>query len=161
MSGLTKLELHERLLLAVGVTRGWVTEVPLVLNLRQIAVPLAVWAFTLTSPPGGRHPTESKIQLIVPGQDRRGRGNFSGPSGAFKLLVGVHPTEDLFVLWDCYLHRNFAYSKNVQVRAPVLWDATVAGIAITTRHIDDGVEAIIAARGDHLVEAIKHRINIQ
>lgn len=161
MPALAKEELHERFLEAVGVHVGWLTDVPLVVRVPEIAVPLAVWAFTLTSPPGGRHPSESKIQLIMPGQGRQEHGNLEGPEGAFKLLVGIHPTEDLFVLWDAYRHRNFAYSKNVQVRGPVLWDAQIYGLATSTRQLASGRETIIAARSDHLVAAIKQRINTE
>jgi hypothetical protein len=156
-----KPKLHERILAALGVRpdAGSVDAVPLLLTIPQVAVPLAVWAFTLTKPPGGRHPAESKIQLIVPGQGRRERGNFSGPLGRFKLLVGVHPDEDLFVLWDAYLQRDFAYSKNVQVRGPLLWDASVSGIATGTRRVGGSQETVIVARGDHLGKAIKLRID--
>jgi hypothetical protein len=159
--GLTKPELHERILSALGVRpdEESVNTVPLLMTIPQVAVPLAVWAFTLTHPPGGRHPAESKIQLIVSGQERRGRGNFSGPQGWFKLLIGVHPDEDLFVLWDAYKQRDFAYSKNVQVRGPLLWDASVSGIATGTRRVGGSQEMVIVARGDHLGKAIKLRID--
>jgi hypothetical protein len=159
--GLTKPELHERILAALGVCPEGksLDAVPLLMTIPKVAVPLAVWAFTLTHPPGGRHPAESKIQLIVPGQARGERGNFSGPQGWFKLLIGVHPDEDLFVLWDAYKQRNFAYSKNVQVRGPLLWDASVSGIAAGTRRVGGSQETVIVARGDHLGKAIKLRID--
>jgi hypothetical protein len=158
---LTKLELHERILTALGVRPHGesMDTVPLLVTIPQVAVPLAVWAFTLTNPPGGRHPAESKIQLILPGQGRGERGNFSGPQGRFKLLVGVHPDEDLFVLWDAYKQRDFAFSKNVQVRGPLLWDASVSGIASGTRRVGGSQETVIVARGDHLARAIKLRID--
>jgi restriction-modification system family protein len=158
--GLSKRELHDRVLAALG-TSGWLDDVPLLVTVREIVVPLAIWAFTLTNPPGGRHPAESKIQLIMPGQDRREPGNFGGPVGSFKLLVGVHPTDDLFVLWDAYKHRDFAYSKNVQVRGPLLWDASVSGLATGTRRLSAGRETVIVARNDHLIDAIKQRIGTE
>jgi hypothetical protein len=159
--GLTKPELHERILAALGVSPNGesVNAVPLLMTIPQVAVPLAVWAFTLTHPPGGRHPAESKIQLIVAGQGRGRRGSFSGPPGRFKLLVGVHSDEDLFVLWDAYKQRDFAYSKNVQVRGPLLWDASLSGIATGTRRVGGEQETVIVARGDHLGKAIKVRID--
>jgi hypothetical protein len=158
--GLSKRELHDRVLAAMG-TGGWLDDVPLLVTVPEIVVPLAIWAFTLTSPPGGRHPAESKIQLIMPGQERHELGNFEGPIGSFKLLVGVHPTDDLFVLWDAYKHYDFAYSKNVQVRGPLLWDASVSGLAKGTRRLSTGRETVIVARGDHLVDAIKQRIGTE
>jgi hypothetical protein len=159
--GLSKRELHERFLHALGVLNAdsAMDDVPLLLSLPTIAVPLAVWAFTLTNPPGGRHPAESKIQLIMPGQQRDQRGQFDGPVGRFKLLIGVHPSDDLFVLWDAYKQRDFGYSKNVQVRGPLLWDASVDGIATGDRELATGHETVIVARGDHLVDAIKQRID--
>jgi hypothetical protein len=160
LPGLSKAELHERLLEALGTepAEGTLADVPLLIKVRQVAVPLAVWAFTLTSPPGGRHPAESKIQLIVPEQSKGERGNFQGPVGSFKLLVGVHPTEDLFVLWDAYKQTDFGYSKNVQVRGPLLWDASVSGIAVGTRDLASGPETVLVARSDHLADAVKRRI---
>jgi restriction-modification system family protein len=158
--GLTKAELHERLVVALGarVEPGSLDDVPLLIGVSQIAVPLAIWAFTLTNPPGGRHPAESKIQLIMPEQGRGEPGNFEGPVGSFKLLVGVHPGEDLFVLWDAYKYKDFAWSRNVQVRGPLLWDASVSGMATGTRNLATGLETVIVARGDHLIEAVKQRI---
>lgn len=160
MPALSKRTLHQLLLDALGVSTNTesVGDVPLLVNLPQVAVPLAVWAFTLTNPPGGRHPAESKIQLIMPGQGRGELGNFDGPPGVFKLLVGVHPDDELFVLWDAYKQKNFSWSKNVQVRGPLLWDASVAGIATGERRLGGGSETVIVARADRLVEAIKQRI---
>jgi hypothetical protein len=157
---LTKTELHERLIAALGVRDAPTSleDVPLLLEVPRIAVPLAIWAFTLTSPPGGRHPAESKIQIIVPGQGRGQRGNFVGPPGRFKVLAGVHAAEDLFVLWDAYKYKDFAWSRNVQVRGPLLWDASVSGMALGTRNLAAGAETVIVARGDRLVEAIRERI---
>ena len=163
MSALSKRTLHERLLNALGVSidPNSIGDVPLLVSLPQVAVPLAAWAFTLTNPPGGRHPAESKIQLIMPGQRRGELGNFDGPPGVFKLLIGVHPTEALFVLWDAYKQKNFSWSKNVQVRGPLLWDASVAGIATGERRLAGGAETVIVSRSDRLVDAIKQRIDTQ
>lgn len=163
MSGLRKRELHARILRALGLepAQGNVASVPLLMTVPGVAVPLAVWAFTLTNPPGGRHPAESKIQLIVPGQSPGQRADFHSAHDYFKLLVGVHPTEDLFVLWDAYRQRNFTYSKNVQVQGPLLWDASVVGIAAGTRSLSTGSETVIVTRGDRLADAIKQRIETE
>lgn len=160
MPSLTKAELHTRILASLGadvVAKGSVDSVPLLLEVTDV-VPLAIWAFTLTNPPGGRHPAESKIQLIVPGQGRRDRANLTGPPECFKLLVGVHPDDDLYVLWDAYKQRDFTWSKNVQVRGHLLWDAQVQGIATGFRRLRNGTETLIVARGDKLRDGIALRI---
>ena len=51
-----------------------VSNVPFLLKPTGL-LPLAVFAFTVTDPPGGREATELKIQLIAPGQGRHERGN--------------------------------------------------------------------------------------
>lgn len=101
---------------------------------------------------------ESKIQLIAPNQNRQERGSLEGPSAHSRLLVGVHPVEELFVLWDAYKHSDFAYSKNVQVRGELLWDAKTFGIATTTRRLASGTETVLAATRQKLYEAIVRRL---
>lgn len=159
MPALTKTELHDRITTALGVAaaRTGFDDVPLLLNVPGL-VPLAIWAFTITSPPGGRHPTESKIQIMVPGQGRDERGEFEGPADHYKLLIGVHPEDDIFVVWDAYKHRSFAFSKNVQVKGQLMWEATISGIATATRNLSNSVETVIAARGDRLADAIRVRM---
>jgi len=136
-------------------------KVPLQLRLDGLAVPLAVWAFTLTNPPGGRHPAESKIQLIAPGQRSGDRGNLDCAPGTFKLLVGVHPSESLFVLWDAYKQRDFTFSQHVQVQGPLLWDAALAGVSTGVRRLRTGLETVVVARGDRLHDAIRQRISAE
>lgn len=160
MSALTKAELHARILASLGshvATHSPVDSPPLSMEIPRM-VPLLAWAFTLTNPPGGRHPAESKIQLIVPGQGRRDRANLIGPPERFKLLMGVHPHEDLYVLWDAYKQTNFTWSRNVQVRGELLWDAQVNGISTGQRKLANGLETVIVARGDRLHDAIVTRI---
>lgn len=162
MPALTKRSLHERIVASSPTSDvdGDIDAVPLLLNVPGVAIPLAIWAFTLTNPPGGRHPAESKIQIIAPGQDRHDRGNFVGPVGYFKLLIGVHPEEDLFVLWDAYKQQDFSWSKNVQVQGTLLWDASVSGLSRGTRLLVTGNETVIVAHGDRLMDAIHERIEI-
>jgi hypothetical protein len=161
MPALTKEELHQAILDALGPEvedHGSLTTVPFSLKPRRI-LKLAVWAFTVTSPPGGRHPLESKIQLIAPGQRRDERGHLRTPDDeSFSILLGYKPEEELFVLWDAYRHDGFAFSKNVQVRAQPLLDAITFGIGRMTRQLASGEELIIAARADHLYEALRERV---
>src|SRR3954469_26040731 len=123
MPALSKADLHRRILVALGsdvATYGDPNDVPFPMDVAGL-IPLAVWAFTITSPPGGRHPLESKIQLMVPGQGRDQRGSLRPEDpDRFPVLIGVKPEDDLFVLWDAWKHENFAFSKNVQVRAQPL-----------------------------------------
>lgn len=158
--GLTKAELHRRIIDALAAAvhdHGDLAHVPLALRVQGL-IPLAVFAFTLTSPPGGRHPLEQKIQLIAPGQQRGERGNLTAPEGTFRVLMGVDPRRDLFVLWDAYKHRDFAWSKNVQVRSDPLVDAESLGIGRMERELSTGKEMIIACQGSHLREALRERI---
>lgn len=161
MPALSKAELHERVIGALGsevASHGDLTHVPFVLQVSGL-IPLAVWAFTITSPPGGRHPLESKIQLMVPGQGRDERGSLRPDDpDLFPVLIGVKPDEDLFVLWDAWKHEGFAFSKNVQVRAQPLIDAQTFGIGEASRRLASGEEMILAARGDYLREALRRRI---
>lgn len=161
MPGLSKVELHSRIIAVLGeevAAHGDREEVPFRLEVRGL-IPLAVWAFTITSPPGGRHPLESKIQLMVPGQGRDERGSLrSADSDLFPILIGVKPDEDLFVLWDAWKHEGFAFSKNVQVRAQPLIDAQTFGIGEATRRLANGHEVVLAARGADLREALRRRI---
>ena len=157
---MTKQAIHTRIesaLGSVGARFGPLTEVPLRVDIPSL-IPLAIWAFTLTNPPGGRHPSESKIQIMVPGQSRSERGDFVAPDQRFKILMGVHPTEDTFVLWDAYRQQNFPWSKNVQVRGPIIWDAQIMGLGEGARRLTTGDETVFACRSDRLVEALRERI---
>lgn len=160
MPSLRKAHLHTRVLAALGkdvADHGAIDTAPMPVEIAGV-IPLVVWAFTLTNPPGGRHPLESKIQLIVPGQKRGERGNLTGPPSHFRLLIGVHPEEDLFVLWDAYKQNDFTWSKNVQVRGELLWDAQVQGISSGSRELATGTETVIAASANRLRDAILLRI---
>lgn len=160
MSGLPKSSLNRAILGALGdsvESHGGEEQFPFPLKVRGV-VPLSVFAFTVTSPPGGRHPLESKIQLIAPGQRRGERGNLEPVAESFPVLLGYKPEEALFVLWDAYLQVDFSYSKNVQVTAPPLLEALSRGIGRATRRLNSGDETVIAARPDHLREALAERI---
>jgi hypothetical protein len=160
MGRLLKPKLHQAVVDALGddvESHGPLEEVPFQLKVRRL-VPIAIWAFNVTSPPGGRHPLESKIQLIAPGQARDARGRLEPPGDCAPILLGFRADEGLFVLWDAYRHADFAYSKNVQVRARVMEDALTFGIGEMNREMTTGTEKIIAARADHLGKALVRRI---
>jgi hypothetical protein len=159
---LTKAEIAEVILaaLADAVTHhGDISDVPFRVEVAGL-LPLAIYAFTVTDPPGGRDPRELKIQLIAPGHLRGERGNFVAPTeDDFVVLLGYSAHYDVFVLWDAYKHRDFAWSKNCQVRLDPVTDARVTGLGRRERRLGNGsVETIICARPSHLREALAQRI---
>jgi hypothetical protein len=123
-------------------------------------LPLAVYAFTVSDPPGGREPDELKIQLIAPGQERGERGNFEAPDEeSYVILLGYSQDYDVFVMWDAYKHLDFAWSKNCQVRLAPIKDAQISGLGYRDRILRSGMrERIIVARPDHLVRALGERV---
>lgn len=119
---------------------------------------LRVYLFNATNPPGGRSTPEHKIQLIVPGQSRAERGNFDFSDGRSVVLAGKVEDQDVFVLWDASLYRDFAAFSNVQVRTETIQEA-LAAQAITTqsRRLRLGDETVIVAPSALLADAIRMR----
>jgi len=158
---MSKTEIAERVIAAIGPDvreHGPFDENPFLIEIDG-AVPLAIFPFTITNPPGGRHASELKIQLIAPGQARDEPGNFAPPPGRWPILLGYSEFYDRFVLWEAQKHVDFGWSKNCQVRIQVLSDAQISGIANMDRNLHGGLrETIIAARPDHLADALKKRI---
>lgn len=163
MPSLSKLVLADHIIDALGgdlISHGDTSEVPLVLQVQGLAMPVAVFAFTVSDPPGGRPADELKIQLIAPGQQKGESGNFKPPDDeSFALLLGYSVAYNVFVLWDAYKHRNFAWSKNCQVRLAAIKDAQISGLGCRDRRLQTGDEHIIVARPDHLSEAFRERIH--
>lgn len=140
-------------------SHGDFEDVPFRINVAGL-LPLAVYAFTVSDPPGGREADELKIQLIAPGQERNERGSFEAPDeDSYLILLGYSRDYDVFVLWDAYKHRDFAWSKNCQVRLAPIKDAQITGLGYRDRTLGGGVpEWIIVARPDHLAKALGERI---
>jgi hypothetical protein len=163
MPALPKSEIHERIVEALGSDleyAGDVESVPFVIKCRGL-VRVAVYAFTVTDPPGGRDAQELKIQLIAPGQGRGERGTFTPPDeDTFVVLLGYSALHDVFVLWDAYKHQDFAWSKNCQVRLPAITDARLTGLGLQYRELSTGPETIIVARPDHLHSALVKRVHV-
>jgi hypothetical protein len=122
---------------------------------------LSFYAFTLTSPPGGRPTGEYKIQLIVPEQKRGERGHLYQADGAFTILAGWSRDENIFSLWDAYAHETFAYSQNLQVKGNCVWLAQTNGISTCKRQLRGGrgVETVVVCRADRFIEGIRARIH--
>lgn len=159
---MSKAELAQKILESLGAavqSHSPVANVPFRIELPGL-LPLAIYAFTVTDPPGGRDPRELKIQLIAPGQQRGERGSFLVPDDDdFVVLLGYSSHYDVFVLWDAYKHPDFAWSKNCQVRLTEINDAVVTGLGRRERRLHgDAIETIITARPSHLRDALASRI---
>jgi hypothetical protein len=162
MPSLAKSVLADHVIAALGsdlLSHGDTEAVPLRLSVRGL-VPLAVYAFTVSDPPGGRDAGELKIQLIAPGQQKGERANFEAPDHeSYVILLGYSPDYDVFVLWDAYKHRDFAFSKNCQVRIEPIKTAQITGLGHRDRTLGNGSsERIIVARPDHFANALGERI---
>ena len=136
MPSLPKSVLADRVIAALGselLSHGDPETVPFAMNVRGL-VPLATYAFTISDPPGGRDSAELKIQLIAPGQERGDRGDFEPPDDeSYVVLLGYSPDYDVFVLWDAYKHRDFAWSKNCQIRLEPIKAAQITGLGYRDR----------------------------
>jgi len=165
----SQVELHRRFLTALGAHVSSHTELdhkPLEAELASPLPPrIRVYIFNATRPPGGRPLGEHKIQLIVPGQGRDDRGSFDQSGGRIVLLAGYAAEEDVFVLWDAGLYSDFAWSRNVQVKAKTIIEATAGKIAEQERRLrpSDGpavTETLLACRPERLADAIARRLEI-
>ena len=128
-------ELQRRLVAALGVS---VLRIHTPLDAKPFELDLApplphrvrVYMYNATRPPGGRPLGEHKIQLMVPGKGRGERASFDHGDGRIVLLIGYAADEDVFILWDAGLYSDFAWSRNVQVKA----GDNHRGIRWETRH---------------------------
>lgn len=165
---LTQEELHSVLLNALGshVVRvaNNLTAKPLDLDLRPpLPQRVRVYMFNATRPPGGRPLGEHKVQLIVPGQRRGDRGNFDNRDGRIVLLVGYAVEDDVFVLWDAGLYVDFAWSRNVQVKAETIIRAVAGNLATQDRRLRPHnapavTETVVAVGSARLVDAVQKRM---
>lgn len=165
----SQIELHRRFLAALGAHVRSHTELdqkPLEAELASPLPPrIRVYMFNATRPPGGRPLGEHKIQLIVPGQGRDDRGSFDQSGGRIVLLAGYAAEEDVFVLWDAGLYADFAWSRNVQVKAKTIIEATAGKIAEQERRLRPSggpavTETLLACRPERLADAIVRRLEI-
>ncbi len=163
-------ELHRRLVTALGapVVRShspW-EQKPFELDL---ATPLPqrvrVYMYNATRPPGGRPLGEHKVQLIVPGQRRGQRASFDNGDGRIVLLIGYSAEEDVFILWDAGLYSEFAWSRNVQVKAETIIQASAGKLATQERQLRPPsgrptVETVLAVKPRLLPEALVRRMEL-
>jgi putative restriction endonuclease len=103
-----------------------------------------LWTVTADRSARGRPPGEFKIQLILPGQSRHGRGTLEN-AGAYTALLGYSPDYGVFVGWQASLYGSFAYSRNVQCREELLREARDTGWAVAAPRIVGGREEVRVA----------------
>jgi hypothetical protein len=122
---------------------------------------LRVYLFNATNPPGGRQTPEHKIQLIAPGQHPGEPGNFDFSDGRSVVVAGKVEDQEIFVLWDASLYRDFGYSANVQVRTATIEQAdTNHAIATQSRRTQLGDETVIVAPSALLADATMLRAEL-
>jgi hypothetical protein len=167
---LPQAELHRRLVQALGTavrSHSSLEHKPLLLDLAP-PLPLRVRAymFNATQPPGGRPLGEHKVQLIAPGQGRKERGSFDNSDGRIVLLIGYGSEEDVFIIWDAGLYTDFAWSRNVQVKAETIIQASAGKLAAQERILrpPNGVppiaETVLAVKAHRLAEALVRRMEL-
>jgi len=154
--------LHRVFLQALGeavVSFGDIGVKPLEVDLKSPLPPkLRVYMYNATYPPGGRTMGEHKIQLILPDQKRGTRGNFDSSGGRIPILIGYRTDLGIFILWDAELYVDFAYSRNVQVKAETVYEAFAQGIGRQKRKLwNQPAERVITADAQNLDEAILER----
>lgn len=163
MATLDTPELNRRVIDALGDLVLDVDDPDAAILTLQCAPPLPdrlrIYIFNATNPAGGRPTPEHKIQLMVPGQRRDQRGNFDFSGGHHVLVVGYTEDYDVFILWDAELHKDFAFSKNAQVRTETVETARNDDtVATQARTLKLGEETVIAAPSNLLVDAITLRV---
>lgn len=149
-------------------TRAELEEKPFLLEL-SLPLPkkLRFYAFAATQHASERQVGTFKIQLTS-GIDAGGGGarrlRFDRSEGIRPILLGYVRDLHVFILWDADMHDSgpgYPFSKSVQAPPEVVWPAIANGMAEGTRRLrtDLGVETIISARQDRLVDAIVERIS--
>lgn len=163
-------ELHRRLVQALGVAvvrshAPW-DQKPFELDLAPpLPQRVRVYMYNATRPPGGRPLGEHKVQLIVPGQRRGERASFDNGDGRIVLLIGYGAEEDVFILWDAGLYSEFAWSRNVQVKAETIIQASAGKLATQDRQLRPTsgrptVETVLAVKPRRLAEALVRRMEL-
>lgn len=163
---LRKQKLHQLFLDGIGeavLKHSDINNVPLLIDLKPpFPLNLRVYLFNCTNPPGGRALDEYKIQVILPDQVRGHRASLDFSEGRTPILAAYVCLADevkdgVFVLWDAYKHDDFSYSANMQVKSDTIIKALSNPISLSKRGNN---EIVIAVRPQHLLKAIKYRVEI-
>jgi hypothetical protein len=162
---LSQQELHQAFVDSLAgsvVKNGNLAVKPLELDLKTpLPCKVRVYLFNLTNPPGGRGVGEYKIQLIMPGQERGAVGSFDMSDDRVVIISGYHDEMEVFVLWDAHCYPEFAYSRNVQVKAETVCGALGSGISEQVRQIREiGDETVVAAHKSKLKNALALRMKL-
>lgn len=158
-------EIHRAFLAALSdtvVSYGNLAKKPLEVDLTPpLPHKVRLYLYRATHPPGGRTLGEHKIQLIVPGQERGKRASFNHSDERIVLLGGYEYDLGIFILWDADLYTEFAYSRNVQVKAETVFDALAGKIGMQQRCIrGKGIETVVTARASQLKLAMSLRMEL-
>ena len=135
---ISQSELHRRFLRALGEqvrAHSAFDAKPLEADLAApLPSKIRLYIFNCTRPPGGRPLGEHKVQLIVPGQ-RRGERSSLDEWAAGSCSSPAMPPMRILTLWDAGLYTDFAWSRNVQVKAETIIEATAGRIAVQERRL--------------------------
>lgn len=160
---LTTTELNKYFIKCLGdavVSHSDINKKPLCV---KITIPeekkLRVYLYNANNPPGGRPLGEYKIVLNV-GQNYGCRGNFDYSDGYIVLLIGYVELYDVFVFWDATKHKDFAFNKNLQVKAETVLTALANELSFQKRRTNNGKEIVIATKSENLKLAIRERIDL-
>ena len=160
---LTKAELHDRFVAAVGPGAVVLADTDaageLVVELHSpLPRRVRVYIYNATDAQGPLRTLEHRIQLILTGQSKAERANFDRSGVDLVLLCGYAPEHDTFVFWDASLHLDFPHSKNLQVRSENVVDAASAGVTVRQeRHLRSDLETVICAPSRFVADAIAER----
>ncbi|MBX7135844.1 MAG: helix-turn-helix domain-containing protein [Steroidobacteraceae bacterium] len=167
---ISQSELHRRLVAAIGSSNvrdhSDLDVKPFEMDLSPpMPQRVRVYMYNATRPPGGRPLGEHKVQLIVPGQRRDQRGSFDHSDGRIVLLVGYSAEEEVFILWDAGLYTDFAWSRNVQVKAETIIQASAGKIATQERQLRPAsgksvIETLVATKARGLADALVRRMEL-
>lgn len=99
--------------------------------------------------------------MIAPEQEPGTRATFDHSNRRIVLLLGYAANLDVCVLWDAGAYDDFAYSRNVQVKAKTLHEALAGRFALQTRRLASGtVESVVAGPRDRLPELVARRVKL-
>lgn len=133
---------------------------------------MRVYLFTATTHPGERESAVFKIQLILPGHDRvtGATAKLDVSDGHLPVFGGFVPSLEVWILWDAPLYNTddgIAFSRNIQCSAKTVFGALASPSGLCFGHkqrrktIYGGFrETIIAARREHLADALAQRFTL-
>lgn len=133
---------------------------PLFIELRKPwLIKIRLYLFNCCNPPGGRPSDEYKINLNI-GQEYGEKAIFDYSEGCFPIIAGYVQQFDVFVFWDATKHHRCSFNKNLQVKVSTLLNAIANPLATQERRTRQGIETIIACRGEFITEALLKRIDL-